>query len=119
MRNFGSIVGGLVLAMDNRRHDLPFCCTIASEFVRRHFNRDAFSAFQQLAEEALRSAFILAALHNDIDLWAQVMGARRLRAARSGSSSRVAGESPLPRLAGVTRARWLLWGQSPRGIESD
>jgi len=52
MRHFGTIVGVLVLAMDNGRHHLAFRCGIAPEFVRSHFDRNAFLAFQQLPEEA-------------------------------------------------------------------
>jgi len=38
--------------MDNGRHHLAFRCGIAPEFVRSHFDRNAFLAFQQLPEEA-------------------------------------------------------------------
>ena len=66
MGHFGSIVGVLVLAMDNGRHHLAFRCGIAPEFVCRHFHRDAFLAFQQLPEEAPGSVRVLAALHEDV-----------------------------------------------------
>jgi len=42
MGHFGSIVGVLVLAMDNGRHHLAFRRGIAPEFVRSQFNRDTF-----------------------------------------------------------------------------
>jgi hypothetical protein len=38
----------------------------AAEFVRCHFNRNALLAFQQLPEEALGGALVLAALHENI-----------------------------------------------------
>jgi len=66
MRDFRSVVGGLVLAMFNARHHLFFRRGIASKFVRSHFNRGSFLAFQQLTKEAFGSAFILAALYQDI-----------------------------------------------------
>jgi len=37
MRDLGSIVGGLVLTMNNRWHHLAFCRGVASKFVRSHF----------------------------------------------------------------------------------
>ena len=66
MRYFRSVVGGLVLAMFNARHHLFFRGGVASKFVRSHFNRGSFLAFQQLTKEAFGSALILAALYQDI-----------------------------------------------------
>jgi len=66
MRHFRSVVGGLVLAMFNARHHLFFRRGIASKSGRSHFNRGSFLAFQQLPKEAFGSAFILAALYQDI-----------------------------------------------------
>jgi hypothetical protein len=50
------------LAMFNARHHLFFRRGIASKFVRSHFNRGSFLAFQQLTKETFGSAFILVAL---------------------------------------------------------
>ena len=41
-------------------------CGIASKFVRSQFNRNAFLAFQQLPEEALGGALVLAVLQEDV-----------------------------------------------------
>jgi hypothetical protein len=81
MGHFGSIVGVLVLAKDNGRHHLAFRCGIAPEFVRSHFDWNAFLAFQQLPEEALGGALVLAALDEDIqDLTILVDGTPKILA---------------------------------------
>ena len=67
MRYFRSVVGGLVLAMFNARHHLFFRRGIASKFVRSHFNRGSFLAFQQLTEEAFGGTPIAARLEQDVD----------------------------------------------------
>jgi len=66
MRHFGSIVCVLVLTVDNGWHDLAFRCGLASTFVRGQLIGYAPLTFQQLTEEALGSALVLAALHEDI-----------------------------------------------------
>jgi hypothetical protein len=56
MRNLGSIVGVLVLTVNNGWHHLAFRRTVASQFVRRQFNWYSFMNFQQFTVEPLALA---------------------------------------------------------------
>ena len=81
MRDLGTIVGVLVLTINNRRHHLLFRCRIASKLVRNQLIGDSPLAFQELTEEALGSTLVLTALHENIqDVTVLVDGAPKILA---------------------------------------
>ena len=67
MRVFCPVVETSVSAMLNAGHDIFLGCLIAAKFVGDDHARHILAAFEQLAEELLRSRFVASALHQNIE----------------------------------------------------
>jgi hypothetical protein len=79
MGYFYAVVGVLILAVGDARHQLTFGRRVTAKFVGRNFNRRLGLWTQHLAKEALGSLNILALLYKDLnEITVLVYGAPQL-----------------------------------------